>query len=91
MAERGDEVAAVITEPAVFNTGCILPEPRYLELLRSQTKEYGALLIFDEVITGFRFARGGAQEYFDVTPDMTTLAKELVVDSPWLRSAARAR
>jgi glutamate-1-semialdehyde 2,1-aminomutase len=77
MAQRGDQVAAVITEPAVFNTGCILPEPGYLELLREQTREHGALLIFDEVITGFRFARGGAQEYFGVTPDLTTLAKGL--------------
>jgi glutamate-1-semialdehyde 2,1-aminomutase len=75
MAERGDEVAAVITEPAVFNTGCILPEPGYLELLRELTAAHGALLIFDEVITGFRFARGGAQEYFGVLPDLTTLAK----------------
>jgi len=77
MAERGHEVAAVITEPAVFNTGCILPEPGYLELLRDLTRQHGALLIFDEVITGFRFARGGAQEYFGVTPDLTTLAKGL--------------
>ena len=77
MEERGDQVAAVITEPAVFNTGCILPEPGYLELLREQTRRHGALLIFDEVITGFRFARGGAQEYFGVTPDLTTMAKGL--------------
>jgi len=77
MAERGEEVAAVITEPAVFNTGCILPEPGYLELLREETRRHGALLIFDEVITGFRFARGGAQEFFGVTPDLTTLAKGL--------------
>jgi glutamate-1-semialdehyde 2,1-aminomutase len=77
MAERGDEVAAVITEPAVFNTGCILPEPGYLELLRDVTRKHGALLIFDEVITGFRFARGGAQEYFGVLPDLTTMAKGL--------------
>lgn len=77
MAERGDEVAAVITEPAVFNTGCILPEPGYLELLREQTTRHGAMLIFDEVISGFRFARGGAQEWFGVTPDLTTLAKGL--------------
>ncbi|MGH8962848.1 MAG: aspartate aminotransferase family protein [Jatrophihabitantaceae bacterium] len=77
MRERGSQVAAVITEAAVFNTGCILPEPGYLELLRETTREYGALLIFDEVITGFRFARGGAQEYFGVTPDLTTLAKGL--------------
>ncbi|MEO6821939.1 MAG: glutamate-1-semialdehyde 2,1-aminomutase [Candidatus Nanopelagicales bacterium] len=77
MAERGDQIAAVITEAAVLNTGCILPEPGYLELLREKTREYGAMLIFDEVITGFRFARGGAQEYFGVTPDLTTLAKGL--------------
>ncbi|AQA04568.1 aspartate aminotransferase family protein [Mycobacterium sp. MS1601] len=77
MKERGEEVAAVLTEPAVFNTGCILPEAGYLELLRSETRKYGALLIFDEVITGFRFARGGAQEWFGVTPDITTLAKGL--------------
>jgi glutamate-1-semialdehyde 2,1-aminomutase len=77
MDERGDEVAAVLTEAAVFNTGCILPEPGYLELLREQTTKHGAMLIFDEVITGFRFARGGAQEWFGVTPDLTTLAKGL--------------
>jgi len=77
MAERGDEVAAVITEPAMFNTGCILPAPGYLELLREETRRHGALLIFDEVITGFRFARGGAQEFFGVTPDLTTMAKGL--------------
>jgi len=77
MDERGDEVAAVITEPVMFNTGCVLPEPGYLELLRQETQRHGALLIFDEVITGFRFARGGAQEFFGVTPDLTTLAKGL--------------
>ena len=77
MDERGHEVAAVITEPAVFNTGCILPEPGYLELLRAETRRHGALLIFDEVITGFRFCRGGGQEWFDVMPDLTTLAKGL--------------
>jgi len=77
MEECGEEVAAVITEPAVLNTGCILPEPGYLELLREQTERYGALLIFDEVITGFRFCRGGGQEWFGVMPDLTTLAKGL--------------
>jgi glutamate-1-semialdehyde 2,1-aminomutase len=75
MAERGEEIAAIIAEPVVLNTGCILPVPGYLELLRTLTCKYGALLIFDEVITGFRFARGGAQEYFGVSPDLTTLAK----------------
>ncbi|HEY5167815.1 MAG TPA: aminotransferase class III-fold pyridoxal phosphate-dependent enzyme, partial [Thermoleophilia bacterium] len=77
MDERGDEIAAVITEPAVFNTGAILPEPGYLELLRAETTKHGALLIFDEVITGFRFCRGGGQEWFNVMPDLTTLAKGL--------------
>jgi glutamate-1-semialdehyde 2,1-aminomutase len=77
MDERGDEIAAVITEPAVFNTGCILPEPGYLELLRAETRRHGALLIFDEVITGFRFCRGGGQAWFGVMPDLTTLAKGL--------------
>ena len=75
METRGHEVAAVLTEPAVFNTGCILPEPGYLELLREQTKKHGALLIFDEVITGFGFARGGAQEWFGVNADLVTFAK----------------
>jgi glutamate-1-semialdehyde 2,1-aminomutase len=77
MAERGDEIAAIITEPVMLNTGCILPEPGYLELLRQLATEHGSLLIFDEVITGFRFARGGAQEFFGVLPDLTTMAKGL--------------
>jgi len=77
MRERGDQVAAVLTEPVMLNTGCILPEPGYLELLRAVTRETGSLLIFDEVITGFRLARGGAQELFGVLPDITTMAKGL--------------
>jgi glutamate-1-semialdehyde 2,1-aminomutase len=77
MQERGEDVAAVITEPVMLNTGCILPIPGYLKALRSITEEYGALLIFDEVITGFRFARGGAQEHYRVLPDLTALAKGL--------------
>jgi len=77
MRERGDQIAAVLTEPVMLNTGCILPEPGYLELLRSATRETGSLLIFDEVITGFRLARGGAQELFGVLPDVTTMAKGL--------------
>jgi glutamate-1-semialdehyde 2,1-aminomutase len=77
MRERGDQVAAVITEPVMLNTGCILPEPGYLDLLRKITSETGSLLIFDEVITGFRLARGGAQELFNVRPDITTMAKGL--------------
>jgi glutamate-1-semialdehyde 2,1-aminomutase len=77
MRELGDQVAAVITEPVMLNTGCIPPEPGYLELLRRVTSQTGSLLIFDEVITGFRLARGGAQELFNVRPDITTMAKGL--------------
>jgi glutamate-1-semialdehyde 2,1-aminomutase len=77
MRERGDQVAAVLTEPVMLNTGCILPEPGYLETLRSVTQEMGSLLVFDEVITGFRLARGGAQELYGIRPDLTTMAKGL--------------
>ena len=69
------EIAAVIVEPVAANMGVVLPEEGFLEFLRDITKDKGALLIFDEVITGFRLALGGAQEYFHVTPDLTTLGK----------------
>jgi glutamate-1-semialdehyde 2,1-aminomutase len=70
-----DQVAAVIVEPVGANVGVIPPAPGFLEALRSVTHEHGALLIFDEVITGFRVARGGAQARFGVRPDLTTLGK----------------
>lgn len=70
-----DQIAAVIVEPVAANMGVVLPKPGFLDFLRKITKQYGALLIFDEVITGFRLALGGAQEYFHVTPDLTTLGK----------------
>ena len=69
------EIAAVVVEPAAANMGVVLPAPGFLEFLREITEKNGALLIFDEVITGFRLALGGAQEYFHVTPDLTTLGK----------------
>jgi glutamate-1-semialdehyde 2,1-aminomutase len=72
---RGDEFAAVILEPVMGNAGLIPPEPGFLEGLRELTHESGALLIFDEVMTGFRVAKGGAQERFGVIPDLTTLGK----------------
>jgi glutamate-1-semialdehyde 2,1-aminomutase len=75
--EHGDEIAAVLTEPVMCNTGCILPEPGYLEAMRALTAERGILLIFDEVITGFRLALGGAQALYGVTPDLSTFAKGL--------------
>lgn len=72
-----DDVAAVIIEPVLGNIGPILPEEGYLKEVRAVTKENDVVLIFDEVITGFRLAMGGAQEYYGITPDMTTLGKIL--------------
>jgi len=72
-----DDVAAVIMEPVLGNIGPILPEEGYLKDVRAVTEENDVVLIFDEVITGFRLAMGGAQEYYGVTPDMTTLGKIL--------------
>ncbi|GAB3974859.1 glutamate-1-semialdehyde 2,1-aminomutase [Spirosoma terrae] len=69
------QVAAIILEPVVGNMGCVLPEPGFLEGVRSLCDQYGALLIFDEVMTGFRLAKGGAQERFGITPDLTTMGK----------------
>src|ERR1043165_6191327 len=73
-AEHTD-IAAVIIEPVVGNMGCVPPQPGYLEAVRKLTKANGALLIFDEVMTGFRVARGGAQELYNIVPDITTLGK----------------
>ncbi|OLD44142.1 glutamate-1-semialdehyde-2,1-aminomutase [archaeon 13_1_40CM_2_52_4] len=74
---HADELAAVIVEPVMGNMGPILPRPGFLETLRKITRENGVILIFDEVITGFRVALGGAQEYFRIRPDMTVLGKIL--------------
>ncbi|MFY9550159.1 MAG: glutamate-1-semialdehyde 2,1-aminomutase [Thermoanaerobaculia bacterium] len=71
------EIAAVILEPVAANMGLVLPKPGYLERVRELTRAHGALLIFDEVITGFRLAPGGAQQLSGVTPDLTTLGKIL--------------
>ena len=73
--ERGEEIAAVILEPVCGNMGCVPPEKGYLEGLREITQRYETVLIFDEVMTGFRLARGGAQERYGVIPDMTCLGK----------------
>lgn len=74
-AENPDQIAGVILEPVVGNAGFIPPDAGFLEGLRLITQEHGALLVFDEVMTGFRIAYGGAQEKFGVTPDLTTLGK----------------
>lgn len=73
--ERAKDIAAIIVEPVAGNMGVVPPQPGFLEGLRKIADTYGALLIFDEVITGFRLAKGGAQEYFGVYPDITTLGK----------------
>ena len=73
-AHRG-EFAAIIVEPVAGNIGCVLPAPGFLEGVRKLCDEHGALLIFDEVMTGFRVAKGGAQERYGVRPDLTTLGK----------------
>jgi len=75
--ERHFEIAAVLIEPALANCGVIPPVEGYLEGLRKITEQYGVLLIFDEVMTGFRIAPGGAQEYFNIKPDISTFAKVL--------------
>ena len=74
-AENPDAISGVILEPVVGNAGFITPEPGFLEGLREVTQENGALLVFDEVMTGFRISYGGAQERFGVTPDLTTMGK----------------
>lgn len=75
MTELGSEIAAIIVEPVAGNMGLVLPEPGYLETLRELTKKHGALLIFDEVMCGFRAALGGAQEVYGIEPDLTCLGK----------------
>ena len=72
---RGGEIAAVIVEPVAGNMGVVPPAPGFLEALREVTAEHGALLIFDEVITGFRIAYGGAQARYGIRPDLTCLGK----------------
>lgn len=73
--EQGERIAAVIFEPVVGNMGCVIPTPEFRAALRDLTRRYGALLICDEVMTGFRVAYGGAQELFGLTPDLTTMGK----------------
>ena len=75
LQERASDIACVIVEPVAGNMGVVLPEPGFLETLRSETRAHGIVLIFDEVITGFRLALGGAQERFNIRPDLTCLGK----------------
>jgi glutamate-1-semialdehyde 2,1-aminomutase len=82
LRQQAGEVAAIITEPILCNSGCVMPQPGYLEGLRELATRFGALLIFDEVITGFRVALGGAQALFGVTPDLATFAKAIAGGFP---------
>lgn len=82
MRRHGRELAAIITEPIMANMGCILPKVGYLQRLRDLAHEYGALLILDEVVTGFRYAPGGCQEYYDLQPDLSTFGKALGAGFP---------
>ncbi|HEX6559349.1 MAG TPA: glutamate-1-semialdehyde 2,1-aminomutase, partial [Longimicrobiales bacterium] len=81
-ARQGERIACVIVEPVVGNGGFIEPVEGFLQQLRSITQQYGALLIFDEVMTGFRVALGGAQQRFDIKPDLTTLGKVIGAGLP---------
>lgn len=82
MQTHGRELAAVITEPIMANIGCIPPREGYLQKLRDLTRNYGALLILDEVVTGFRYAPGGCQEYYGIQPDLSTFGKALGAGFP---------
>src|SRR5690348_10842537 len=87
---EGDQIAAVLTEPVMCNTGCILPEPGYLEAMRELTTRHGIVLLFDEVITGFRLGLGGAQARLGVTPDLSVFAKGLGGGFPVAACGVRA-
>jgi glutamate-1-semialdehyde 2,1-aminomutase len=87
---HGREVACVIVEPVAANMGVVPPEPGFLEGLRDLTRAHGALLVFDEVITGFRLARGGAQERFGIQPDLTVLGKVMGGGFPCAAFGGRA-
>src|SRR5580658_9414085 len=89
-AKHGDKIAAVIVEPVAGNMGCIPPAPGFLEALRELTARHGALLIFDEVMTGFRVALGGAQKRFEILPDLTTLGKIIGGGLPMAAYGGRA-
>ena len=75
--ERGSDIAAVIMEPVLCNSGCLLPQPGYLEGVQALCRQHGALLIFDEVITGFRMSLAGAQGFYGILPDLATFGKAL--------------
>ena len=90
IAREGDSIAAVLTEPVMCNTGCILPQPGYLETMRELTHRHGIVLIFDEVITGFRLGLAGAQGRLGITPDLSVFAKGIGGGFPVAAMGGRA-
>jgi len=82
LKQHGRELAAIITEPIMANMGCILPRDGYLQKLCDVAHHYGALFILDEVVTGFRYAPGGCQQYYDLEPDLSTFGKALGAGFP---------
>jgi glutamate-1-semialdehyde 2,1-aminomutase len=82
MEQEGDQIAAVVMEPVAHDCGSIYPKPGFLEAVRELTRKHGIVLIFDEIITGFRKCPGGAQEYLGITPDVCTLGKALGAGTP---------
>lgn len=90
MDRYGSDVAAVVLEPLLCNTGCIAAVPGFLESVRKVCSEHGSLLVFDEVITGFRLAPGGAQEYYGVVPDLAVFGKAIAGGLPVAAIAGRA-
>ena len=86
---QGEQIAAVIVEPVLGNAQGILPQPGFHQAMRALTEEFGILLIFDEVKTGFRFAKGGAAEFFGITPDIATYAKAMANGYPAAAFAGR--
>ncbi|HYV61884.1 MAG TPA: glutamate-1-semialdehyde 2,1-aminomutase, partial [Bryobacteraceae bacterium] len=89
-ADRGGQIAAVIVEPVAGNMGCVPPATGFLEALRDLTARHGAMLLFDEVMTGFRVALGGAQQRFGIQPDLTTLGKIIGGGLPMAAYGGRA-
>jgi len=88
---RAREIAAVITEPVMGNVGCVLPQPGYLETMRRLCDELGIVLIFDEIITGFRLSLNGASGHYGVTPDLSLFGKALGSGFPLAAIVGRAR
>ncbi len=88
--KNAGKIAAVIVEPVAGNMGCVPPQPGFLEALRELTQKHGALLIFDEVMTGFRLALGGAQQLYGIKPDLTTLGKIIGGGLPMAAYGGRA-